>query len=587
MRFGRKKDRDASFGQPTSRHARRFRWTVSRKIMALGLAGLCAALAVMLVQRVAIRSLASASDRTAATAAAVRAGMQADMMQGAIRADVYLGMLAGDQEAKLDSTTIERDGQTLLGSLTAAQAQLKDDPDIVARFRIVVPVAKTYVEGARQLAILTGTDRSAALAQRASFEQSSQDLRSMLSDLTDVIQARASQAASDANAVAERVQSMQVWFTIAVFAGFFYAARLVSRGITKPLAECVVGLESLAQADLTSEVRVTGSDEVSQLGASFNRAVGDLSTVVRRIRESAWTLASSSEELSATSTQMGASAEETSAQANAVSAAAEQVSANVNTVAASAEEMSASIREIASSAHEAADVAADAVTAAASTNATVRQLGDSSAEIGEVIKVITSIAEQTNLLALNATIEAARAGEAGKGFAVVASEVKELAKETAAATEEIGQKVVAIQGDAHAAMTAIGRISEVITRINDIQGTIASAVEQQTATTNEITRHVTEAATGAGEIAANVTGVAQAAQDTSSGAASAQAAAQDLARLAEELSLTVSRFVVEGSARLRRMPAARGAEADARSRFEPSLAGAGRGATFGNGTGTA
>ena len=587
MRFGRKKGRDAGVGQQASQRAKRFRWTVSRKIMALGLAGLCAALAVMLVQRVAIRSLAAASDRTAATAIAVRAGMQADMMQDAIRGDVYLGMLAGGPEPRLDATTIERDGQTLLGSLAAAQAQLQDDPDIVARFRIVVPVAKTYVDDAKQLALLTGTDRSSALAQRDTFEQSSQDLRSMLSDLTDVIQARAAQAASDANAVAERVQGMQIWFTIAVFAGFFYAARLVSRGITKPLAECVVGLESLAQADLTSEVRVTGSDEVAQLGASFNRAVGDLSTVVRRIRESAWTLASSSEELSVTSTQMGASAEETSAQANAVSAAAEQVSANVNTVAASAEEMSASIREIASSAHEAADVAAEAVTAAGSTNATVRQLGDSSAEIGEVIKVITSIAEQTNLLALNATIEAARAGDAGKGFAVVANEVKELAKGTAAATEEIGQKVIAIQGDAHAAMAAINHISEVITRINDIQGTIASAVEQQTATTNEITRHVTEAATGAGEIAANVTGVAQAAQDTSSGAASAQAAAQDLARLAEELSLTVSRFVVEGSARLRRMPAARGTDTDTRSGFEPSLAGAGRGMTGGNGMGTA
>jgi len=224
--------------------------------MALGLAGLCAALAVMLVQRVAIRSLAAASDRTAATAIAVRAGMQADMMQDAIRGDVYLGMLAGGPEPRLDATTIERDGQTLLGSLAAAQAQLKDDPDIVNRFRIVVPVAKTYVDDAKQLALLTGTDRSSALAQRDTFEQSSQDLRSMLSDLTDVIQARAAQAASDANAVAERVQGMQIWFTIAVFAGFFYAARLVSRGITKPLAECVVGLESLAQADLTTEVRV-------------------------------------------------------------------------------------------------------------------------------------------------------------------------------------------------------------------------------------------------------------------------------------------------------------------------------------------
>ena len=357
-----------------------------------------------------------------------------------------------------------------------------------------------------------------------------------------MIESEASSAAVDANVEANRVRAMQIWFTIAVFAGFFYAARLVARGITRPLGELVVGLDALAGADLTAGVHVKGQDEVAQLGTSFNKAVDDLSMVVRRIRESAWTLA-------------------TSAQASAVSAAAEQVSANVNTVAASAEEMSASIHEIAASAHEAAAVAAQAVEAAGATNETVRQLGDSSAEIGEVIKVITSIAEQTNLLALNATIEAARAGDAGKGFAVVANEVKELAKETAAATDEIGQKIVAIQGDAQAAMGAIDTISDVIARINDIQGTIASAVEQQTATTNEITRHATEAAGGAGEIAANVTGVAQAAQDTSSGASSVQAAAQDLARLAEELSLTVSRFVVEGAARLRRMtptPAADG-----------------------------
>src|SRR6476620_1946126 len=192
MTLGRKKGRDACMGQQTSPRARRFRWTVSRKIMALGLAGLCAALAVMLVQRVAIRSLATASDRTAATAAAVRAGMQADMMQDAIRGDVYLGMLAGGPEPRGDATTIERDGQTLLGSLAAAQAQVKDDPDIVARFRVVVAVAKTYVDGAKNLVLRTGSDRASALPQRTSFEQSPQDLPSMLSVLTDVIQARAS-----------------------------------------------------------------------------------------------------------------------------------------------------------------------------------------------------------------------------------------------------------------------------------------------------------------------------------------------------------------------------------------------------------
>jgi methyl-accepting chemotaxis protein len=177
----------------------------------------------------------------------------------------------------------------------------------------------------------------------------------------------------------------------------------------------------------------------------------------------------------------------------------------------------------------------------------VSKLGTSSAEIGQVIRVITEIAEQTNLLALNATIEAARAGEAGKGFAVVANEVKELAKETAAATDDIGQRIVAIQGDAQAASLAIEEISAVIGRISDIQNTIASAVEEQTATTNEITRHVTEAATGANEIAASITGVAQAAHDTSSGAASTQVSARDLAELADELNRSVMRFVVRSN----------------------------------------
>jgi methyl-accepting chemotaxis protein len=558
MRLGRKTDRNHERGHATSSR-RRFRWTVGRKIVALGMGGLCVAVAVMLIQRAAIGSLADASARTATTAAAVRAGTQASARLDALRGDVFLVLLAGDEgDAKAATMTLQRDGEAMLTGLTETRRQLRSDPALLSRLDVVDQQAQRFFDDAKTLAELATTDRSAAIAELSSFERSAQDLQQMLADAGDVIQAEAASAAVDANVEASRVRAMQIWFTIAVFAGFFYAARLVARGITRPLGELVVGLESLADADLTTDVHVKGDDEVAKLGVSFNKAVDDLSMVVRRIRESAWTLASSSEELSATSTQMGASAEETSAQANAVSAAAEQVSANVNTVAASAEEMSASIHEIAASAHEAAAVAAQAVEAAGATNETVRQLGDSSAEIGEVIKVITSIAEQTNLLALNATIEAARAGDAGKGFAVVANEVKELAKETAAATEEIGQKIVAIQGDAQAAMTAIDTISDVIARINDIQGTIASAVEQQTATTNEITRHVTEAAGGAGEIAANVTGVAQAAQDTSSGASSVQAAAQDLAGLAEELNLTVSRFVVEGAARLRRMPAATG-----------------------------
>jgi methyl-accepting chemotaxis protein len=172
----------------------------------------------------------------------------------------------------------------------------------------------------------------------------------------------------------------------------------------------------------------------------------------------------------------------------------------------------------------------------------VSKLGVSSQEIGNVVKVITSIAEQTNLLALNATIEAARAGEAGKGFAVVANEVKELAQETARATEDIARRVETIQADTSGAVEAIGQISAIITSINDYQLTIASAVEEQTATTNEMSRNVTEAATGSGEIASNIIGVASAAATTTQAVTQTLNAVDELARMAAELRTEVARF---------------------------------------------
>ncbi len=261
----------------------------------------------------------------------------------------------------------------------------------------------------------------------------------------------------------------------------------------------------------------------------------EMALILDQVNASANTLGSSAEELTAVSTQMAANAEETAAQANVVSAASEQVSKNVQTVATGVEEMNSSIREIAKNATESARVAGQAVSAAEVANKTISKLGDSSLEIGKVIKVITSIAEQTNLLALNATIEAARAGEAGKGFAVVANEVKELAKETAKATEDIGHKIEAIQSDTRGAVDSIQQIGKVIAQINDISNTIASAVEEQTATANEMSRNVGEAAKGTSEIAQNITAVAQAAQNTTQGATNSQQAASELARMAAEL----------------------------------------------------
>ena len=246
-------------------------------------------------------------------------------------------------------------------------------------------------------------------------------------------------------------------------------------------------------------------------------------------------LESSSQVLTTVSQQMAGNAEETSTQAGVVSAASEQVSKNIQTAAAGAEEMTASIGEIAKNSNEAATVAKEAVSVAGSANETIKTLGESSVEIGKVIKVITSIAQQTNLLALNATIEAARAGEAGKGFAVVANEVKELAKQTAQATEDISQRIEAIQMGSEGAVEAIGKVSTIIGTINDISSTIAAAVEEQTVTTNEITRNVSEASRGSSEIAENIGGVATAANNTSQGASETLGAAKELAGMPAKL----------------------------------------------------
>ena len=283
-------------------------------------------------------------------------------------------------------------------------------------------------------------------------------------------------------------------------------------------------------------------EALEAVGAATNKTADTLQESMKSIAQNAQALSSSSQQLAATSQQMSSNAEETSAQASTVATATQQVTTNLNSVATGAEEMTSTVQSIASNAGEAAKVAGDAVKTATDANATVAKLGESSAEIGQVIKVITSIAQQTNLLALNATIEAARAGEAGKGFAVVANEVKELAKQTAKATEDISQKITAIQDDTKRAVEAIGSITGVINQINDISGTIATAVEEQSATTNEMSRNVQEAAKGSGEISQNIQGVATAAESTTRGAQDTLKAAQQLTEMATQLGTLVSQF---------------------------------------------
>ncbi|WP_433291832.1 methyl-accepting chemotaxis protein [Actinoplanes sp. CA-030573] len=314
--------------------------------------------------------------------------------------------------------------------------------------------------------------------------------------------------------------------------------------IRRQLTTVSTALDAVAEGDLTVAAEVRSRDELGAMAAAVNRARDGLRTTVSALTHGAETLGEGTQRLTSVTARLADGARAAAEQAGVVAAGAGDVSSSVQSVAAGSDEMGASIREIAENANNAAQVASSAVGVAQSTNDTVAKLGTSSEEIGNVVKVITQIAEQTNLLALNATIEAARAGEAGKGFAVVATEVKDLAQETAKATEDISRRVEAIQADTSSAVEAIGEISRIISEINDYQVTIASAVEEQTATTNEMSRSIGDAADGSANIAGNINAVADAVQAQTSALGEADQSVAELTQVADELRTVVARFRV-------------------------------------------
>jgi methyl-accepting chemotaxis protein len=513
--------------------------SVSTKLTVLVAAGLAALATCLVVMTISTKDANRTSEELSELNQAGAVVLQLDRYASELKVNGLQAVLRRDpaaQPAKVE----EQSEQTtkLLATLEGLDLATSEETSVSR----IEKVLKDY------LATITYFVEGAALDQagaRLTWEQIDVDnylvsavLRNERTHFLKTIDAKEKGAA-----VKRDRQQVILWATVTIAALLLcLLAWAVVQSITRPLLKVRRALDSMAEGDLTVEAGVRSRDEVGRMAQSLEKARSGIRSLISSVSGSAAAVAAAAEEMSATSDSISGSAEKTAQQAQAVSDAAGSVSNSVQVVALGSKEMEQSIGEIAHNANDAVTIAGKAVEVAESATAQVGKLGDSSHQIASVLKVITSIAEQTNLLALNATIEAARAGDAGKGFAVVANEVKDLAQETAKATEDIAQQIDTIQTDTAGAVSAIGEISSVIDQINEFQAGIAGAVEQQTATTTQMNRSVAEAAQGAQSIASTISGVATASQNTTDGVDQSRQAVGELSQMAHQLHDMIARF---------------------------------------------
>ncbi|WP_328475225.1 methyl-accepting chemotaxis protein [Actinoplanes sp. NBC_00393] len=433
-----------------------------------------------------------------------------------------------DEMAALPLTAAEKAD---VATIRTAFQQFKDlDDEVIAAYRAGTPA---QVDKANELVAGPGLDLYAVIAGGVDR------LLTSAREQEAIAHQRADDTADRTSDVATLVAACALVISTVL-------AVLLALSIIRPLSALRERLADIAEGegDLTLRLDTAGHDQFTDVSRSFNLFVDKIAATVREIGESASTVAHASETLTTTAIQIMVDAKATSRQSGEAALAAEEVAANVRTVAAGTTSMSGSLQKIAGTAGEATQVCERSMQAAQATRDVISRLAVSSQEIGDTVKTIAAIAQQTNLLALNATIEAARAGESGKGFAVVAGEVKDLAQETESATDDITAKVQSIQQDTRMATEATGEIVEIAGRLGDFQSTIASAILAQTATTDEMSRTISESTTSSAEIAANVTTISSSAQTTTSGVIDIKQATQELSQLSNELRVLVGQFRV-------------------------------------------